>query len=182
MISWTSEFRSTIRQAIRLLWTRKGSWSATIIIGVCWQHGGILLDGRLTLPRFVTDPFTLIEELQDNKEFADALSQLQKDCEVDDLYACIVSHPTEIMQLIGGLPEVIGSGINAGGGFSGPVVHPEFLRRCDRHIRWANRCRVGSTARPVDRHERGRLDHVPATGGFRASRSVIRGYCRMPTW
>ncbi|MCA9135160.1 MAG: hypothetical protein KDB00_00335 [Planctomycetales bacterium] len=77
-------------------------------------NGGILMDGRLTLPRLVTDPFTLFAELDQDQEFKDLLAQtFERDLEpgeepCDGVFNCLIEHPLEAMQLLGKVQEFIG--------------------------------------------------------------------------
>ncbi len=73
------------------------------------DQGGILLDGRMTLPRFITDPFAFIAEIQLRPEYAPLIASLAEQCDVSDLFGCLASHPAEFMQLLAGLPEIAGA-------------------------------------------------------------------------
>ncbi|GIW98672.1 MAG: hypothetical protein KatS3mg111_2005 [Pirellulaceae bacterium] len=69
------------------------------------QGGGILLDGRLTLPRFLTEPVDLFNEVKN-----DLLAHMQglgQQC--DDTISCVIAHPDETFAFLRFLTEVPGA-------------------------------------------------------------------------
>ncbi|MEM6471026.1 MAG: hypothetical protein AAF802_15815, partial [Planctomycetota bacterium] len=70
-------------------------------------EGGLLYDGRLTLPRFLTDPVGLWDDLHADPDFADQIAAISgSDCE--DIWSCITAHPVEVFGLLSRLPDLIG--------------------------------------------------------------------------
>ncbi len=62
--------------------------------------GGLLVDGRLTLPRFLTDPLAFAAHVDGQ---IDSIG-----CEPgQQIFDCILSHPVEVFEFVTGLPETI---------------------------------------------------------------------------
>jgi hypothetical protein len=62
-------------------------------------EGGVLADGRLTLPRFITDPLELFGEIQDK---IDAIRQDDEGNVVcDDVQSCILADPGGVFDFLG---------------------------------------------------------------------------------
>ncbi|MDV6034624.1 MAG: hypothetical protein F9B45_31940 [Phycisphaera sp. RhM] len=82
------------------------------------EHGGILVDGRLTLPRLITDPFALFEELQADEEFNALLATIFEDCDGDgvpyaddideNIFSCVAANPFEAMKLLSRANDFVG--------------------------------------------------------------------------
>ncbi len=71
------------------------------------DNGGILVDGRLTLPRLITEPQALLADLQADTDYATLFAQIARDC--DDVFSCMASHPSETLQIIASVPDLIGT-------------------------------------------------------------------------
>ena len=73
------------------------------------DQGGILFDGRLTLPRFVTDPVGLWNDLISDPNFqADIEAIDASNC--DDIWSCITANPTAVFGILSRLPQQIQAG------------------------------------------------------------------------
>ena len=93
------------------------------------QKGGILLDGRLTLPRFLTEPVELFTQIRD--QLLTDLGALSTDC--DDTISCVIAHPEET--------------------FAFCATFPIFRRKLPPFSRWPSyncSCRISSL--PLSTH------------------------------
>lgn len=70
------------------------------------QHGGMLFDGRMTLPRFITDPLALWADLEDEYGLSDLWTEVTDGCE--GIWECVTTNPMETFNLLSTLPDVIG--------------------------------------------------------------------------
>ena len=68
------------------------------------QGGGILVDGRLTLPRFITEPVDLFTEIYD--QLREELGVIAEDC--TDTIQCVMAHPEETFAFLRGLLNIPG--------------------------------------------------------------------------
>ncbi|MCA9263516.1 MAG: hypothetical protein KDA60_06685, partial [Planctomycetales bacterium] len=68
------------------------------------EAGGILVDGRLTLPRFITDPFTLFDEV--NAQITAGALSVADGC--SDILECVLTHPGETMDFLTTLSDIPG--------------------------------------------------------------------------
>ncbi len=71
------------------------------------NHGGVLLDGRLTLPQLVTDPFTVIEQLKDRTDILLYDNQGVPRC--DNLWDCLLTDPVGFFQLATDAAGILGT-------------------------------------------------------------------------
>ncbi|MCA9264038.1 MAG: hypothetical protein KDA60_09335, partial [Planctomycetales bacterium] len=68
------------------------------------QQGGILVDGRLTLPRLITDPFNLFNEIAD--QLGTDLQAIGAGC--SEVTECILKNPGPTFEFLSGLTEIPG--------------------------------------------------------------------------
>lgn len=76
------------------------------------EHGGILVDGRLTIPQFLSDPLAWFGYLQ--SEFRDVVTDANGDplpgCEdASDPIACLLANPGGFFEYIQSLPDAVGA-------------------------------------------------------------------------
>ncbi len=73
------------------------------------DQGGVLVDGRLALPRFLTDPLAFWDDLQNDPDLQKQLSDFR--CDDTGLYECITSHPVETFALLGTVPSILSEAV-----------------------------------------------------------------------
>ncbi|MEM1067333.1 MAG: S8 family serine peptidase, partial [Planctomycetota bacterium] len=73
------------------------------------DNGGLLVDGRLTLPRFLTDPIAFWDDLQNDPDLRQQLSEFN--CDGLGLYECITNHPIETFGVLGNVPTILGDAV-----------------------------------------------------------------------